>query len=371
MASTDASRFEQRPVLVFWELTRACPLACAHCRASALRERLPGELSTAQGTALLESLHDFGPPYPTLILTGGDPLSHPDLWSIIARARALGLNVAVSPAVSPRLSRAVLDRFRALGVASISLSLDGAQASTHETLRQSPGHFAQTLEAIDLAQDAGLRVQVNSTVTGASATEGPELFQLLRDRGVPVWEVFFLIRTGRGAGLRELTSSEAEDVCHFLYDASQYGMVIRAVEAPFLRRVLRARQAGAPPPPSPLYRSLRSRLEGSAGPATRPSSLAPVGTLDGDGILFIGHDGTIHPGGLAPEALGRFPERRPAEVYRSSPTLRSIRRREFHGACGRCAHRAYCGGSRARALAATGDILGTDPACLRAASTEA
>lgn len=369
--SMGAPRFGERPVLVFWEMTRACPLACAHCRASAIPQPLPGELTTVQGMALLDSLLDFGRPYPTLILTGGDPLSRSDLFALVGHARAIGLNVAVAPAVSPRLSLSVLDRLRALSVASVSLSLDGGRADTHETLRHSPGHFALTLDAIDTAVRAGLRVQVNSTVTRSSVAEWPELFHCIRNRGVQVWEVFFLIRTGRGIDLDELDPGEVEDVCHFLYDASQYGLPLRAVEAPFLRRVLRDRQAGGAPPSTPLYRTLRGRLEALVGPPTHPTSLAPVGTLDGDGIVFIGYDGTIYPGGFAPVPLGRVPGQRVVDVYRSAPALRQIRFREFHGPCGRCSHRAYCGGSRARALAVFNDLLGSDPACIAAASREA
>jgi radical SAM protein len=364
-------RFDERPVLVFWEVTRACPLACAHCRASAISTPLPGELTTAEGLAFLDSLLGFGKPYPTVILTGGDPLARPDLLSMVGHARSRGLNVAVSPAVSPALSPTVLEKFQSLGVASVSVSLDGGTAATHEALRRSPGHFNRTLSAIEAGVRAGLRVQVNSTVTRTSAEELPELFRALLDRGVRTWEVFFLIRTGRGIDLEELSASQAEDVCHFLYDASQYGILVRAVEAPFLRRVLRERQAGGEPPQTPLYRLLRERLHELAGPATHPTSLSPQGTLDGDGILFVGYDGTIYPGGFAPVPLGRVPGGSVVDIYRGAPTLRKVRLRELHGACGTCSHRGYCGGSRARALAAGGDLLGPDPACIAAVPFEA
>ncbi len=355
--------FDDRPVLVFWEATRACPLACTHCRASAIPSALPGELSTEEGRALIDRVVDFGRPYPTLIVTGGDPLQRPDLVDLLRHARSRGLHVAVSPAVSDRWSGPALESLRELGVASVSVSLDGGRAATHEGIRGVPGHYERTLQAIGTGLAAGLRVQVNTTVMAANANELPALFRTIYQKGVRTWEVFFLIRTGRGAGLEELTADEVEDVAHFLYDASRYGVLVRPVEAPFLRRVRREREQEGRRGPGRLYASLSRELVELMGPATQPSSLAPRGTLDGDGILFIAHDGSIYPGGFLPYRLGNLRSDNPVELYRDSEVLRDIRARRLHGPCGSCPHRSECGGSRARAFAAAGDPLGSDPAC--------
>ncbi len=356
--------FAERPVLVFWETTRACPLSCRHCRASAIPQPLPGELSTAEGRSLIDRLLDFGRPFPTLILTGGDPLQRPDLPELIGHARAQGMNVAVSPAVSERLDAATLTALRSLGVAAMSVSLDGGTAATHERIRGVPGHFGRSLDAIESGVRSGLRVQVNSTVMSGNVTELPRLFHTLYTRGVRTWEVFFLIRTGRGADLEEVTPTEAEDVSHFLYDASRYGVLVRPVEAPFLRRVRKERDGPTPSHGGPLYAALHHDLEERMGPATQPSSLAPRGTLDGDGILFVAYDGTVYPGGFLEYRLGNVRADDPVGLYRESELLRRIRARELHGACGICPHRSECGGSRARAFVHSGDPLGTDPACL-------
>ncbi len=355
--------FAERPVLVFWETTRACPLSCRHCRASAIARPLPGELSTTEGRALIDRLLGFGRPYPTLILTGGDPLQRPDLPELVGHARAQGMNVAVSPAVSERLDAATLAKLRGLGVAAISVSLDGGTAATHERIRGVPGHFDRSLDAIESGVRSGLRVQVNSTVMSGNLTELPRLFHTLYSRGVRTWEVFFLIRTGRGAELSEVTSTEAEEVSHFLYDASRYGVLVRPVEAPFLRRVRKEREEPTPSHGGPLYSALHHELEERMGPATQPSSLAPRGTLDGDGILFVAYDGTVYPGGFLEYRLGNVRADDPVGLYRASELLRRIRARELHGACGICPYRSECGGSRARAFVHSGDPLGTDPAC--------
>ncbi len=360
--------FADRPVLVFWEMTRACPLACAHCRASAMLQPLPGELTTQEGRELLEEIARFGTPTPTVILTGGDPLGRTDLFPLIEHARGLGLNVAVSPAVSDRLAVPTLQALHDAGVASVSISLDGGTAPVHEQVRGVPGHFSRTLEALDSARAAGLRVQVNSTVMARNVAQLPQLFHLLQSRGIRTWEVFSLIRTGRGSDLEDLSPEAMEDVAHFLFDASQYGVVIRPVEMPFLRRVLRERSASMPPPPTALYQGLRRELIARMGPFTHPASLSPRGTLDGDGIVFVGYDGAVQPGGFLPLQLGDVRTDSLVALYRSDRLLNRIRSRDLRGPCGICPERWVCGGSRARAFVGSGDPLASDPACLHAQS---
>lgn len=353
---------DRRPILVFWETTRACLLACRHCRAEALPEPLPGQLTHEESLAFLGTLTGFGKPYPVLVLTGGDVLMRDDVAALAGRARALGLPVAIAPSVTPRLSAAALQELRRLGVKVASLSLDGASARTHEGLRGVDGHFQGTLSAIDLLRRHGFTVQVNTVVTRENIEELPEIAAIVKERGAAIWEVFFLVRTGRGLGLDELAPEENEDVCHFLYDASCYGFIVRTVEAPFFRRVATWRRQGRRAPTGPLYGRLSGRLRkllGEPGPA-RPQT---KGTRDGKGIVFVAHDGDVYPAGFLPLPLGNVRERSLVEIYRESPLLRDIRAARFRGRCGVCEYRDLCGGSRARAYAASGDPLGEDPAC--------
>ena len=132
LASATSSRssvdFSQRPMLVFWETTRACLLACRHCRASATTQAPPGELSTAEGYALIEQVAGFGRPYPILVLTGGDCLLRPDLFGLVDHAVSLGVPVCLSPSVTPLLDAAMIDRIAGSGVRAVSVSLDGCRA---------------------------------------------------------------------------------------------------------------------------------------------------------------------------------------------------------------------------------------------------
>lgn len=355
-----------RPILVFWETTRACALECRHCRASAVPEPLPGELSTQEGKDLLRSLTGFGRPYPVVVLTGGDVLMRADLLELAAFARDCGLQVAVAPSVTPRLEPGLLSALRDVGVKVASLSLDGASAATHEELRGIPGHFEKTVQALDLLGLEGFTVQVNTVVRPENVLELPEIASIVASAGASIWEVFFLVKVGRGETLHELTAGENEDVCHFLYDASRYGFVVRTVEAPFFRRVVAWRNEGRSCETGLLYSILGDGLRFQLGEPTGKSRAQTKGTRDGKGIVFVAHDGDVYPAGFLPLSVGNVREESLVEIYRDSELLRRIRAAEFAGGCGTCDYAEVCGGSRARAYAASGDPLGADPACVYA-----
>jgi len=360
---------DSRPILVFWESTKACLLSCRHCRASAIPHGLPGELTPSEGLTFVETLTGFGRPRPVLIVTGGDVLMRPDLDRLIGSARELAVPVAVSPSVTPLLTAERAAELRGLGVKVASISLDGASAAIHEGIRQVEGHFANTLEAIRLLRRQGLTVQVNTVVMRENAEELAQVARLVKETGASIWEVFFLIKTGRGTGMEELSPAENEDVCHFLVDASRYGFTVRTVEGPFFRRVVAARkeEPGADPAArfglGPLYRRLAEELRRELGEPGDTPKAQTKGTRDGKGIVFVAHDGEIHPAGFLPLSLGNVKRDSIVDVYREHPLLRDIRAARFSGRCGVCEFADLCGGSRARAFAASGDPLGEDPAC--------
>jgi AdoMet-dependent heme synthase len=358
---------DRRPILVFWEATKACGLACRHCRADAMAEPAAGELSDGEARDLLDDLAGFGRPAPVLVATGGDVLERRGLDSLLERALELRLPVALAPSVTPLLTDERVAGVRRRGVRVASISLDGAEPATHERIRGVAGHHAATLAAIRLLRRHGVAVQVNTVVMRDTVEELPAIARLARDAGASIWELFFLVPVGRGSALGELTPEENEDVCHFLDEASRHGLVVRTVEAPFFRRVVAERRAGRAGATGPLYARLAAALRRElGGPVSRPKAQTK-GTRDGRGILFVGHDGELAPSGFLPLSLGNVRRDDVVDVYRGHPLLRRIRAAQFSGACGSCDYRRLCGGSRARAYAATGDPLGSDPACPLAA----
>ncbi|MCL6595040.1 MAG: TIGR04053 family radical SAM/SPASM domain-containing protein [Firmicutes bacterium] len=361
-------RFADHPVLLFWETTRACLLACRHCRASAQPDPLPGQLDRAEGIDLLFQAAEFAPHPPVVVFTGGDVLLRPDLEELLAVAHSLRLVTAVSPSATDRLNERTLDRLAALGVHGLSVSID-AGPEGHDRLRGVEGTHARSVTALRAALARGLVVQVNTVVMRSTVADLPHVAATLVGAGVRVWEVFFLVATGRALASEYLTPAEVLDVCAFLVESTRYGIELRTVEAPFIRRVFEGMREGTLVL-GPLYDRLTADLRDRLGPPRRPPHLARAGTLDGDGILFVAHDGTVHPGGLLPLPLGNVRSDRLVDVYRTHPVLQAIRARAFHGPCGECPARFTCGGSRARAYAATGDPLGTDPLCPWAAAAQ-
>ena len=355
--------FSRRPMLVFWETTRACQLACYHCRASATSLALPGELTTEQGKSFVDQVAGFGRPYPILVMTGGDCLLRADIFELVDYATSLGIPVALSPSVTPSLNAQMIERIVASGVKAVSISLDGAVAQTHEAVRGIPGHFQETLNAIRALTAAGLTVQINTTVMRSNVNELAKIAHLVQDTGAHIWEVFFLVQVGRGSITEAISPGEHEEISHFLFDASQYGFIIRTVEAPFFRRVVKRRLEGDSAPTSDLYSTLSSELTTLMGPATQRIRAHTTSTRDGKGIVFVAYDGEVYPAGFLPQPLGNVLTTPIAEIYQDNLLLRQIRASEFSGRCGYCEYSDLCGGSRARAFAETGDALGEDPAC--------
>jgi radical SAM protein len=355
--------YARRPMLVFWETTRSCELSCRHCRAAATPDPLPGQLDTAAGFALVDQVTGFGRPYPILVLTGGDCLLRPDLFELVGHAVRRGVPVALSPSVTPRLTPRAVERIAGSGIRAVSISLDAAVPATHDGIRGVPGHLGATLRAVRDLAAAGMTVQVNTTVMRANLEQLADVAAVVHEAGARIWEVFFLVAVGRGSREAAVTAGEHEQVCHFLYEAAGYGMIVRTVEAPFFRRVVAQRRDGLAAPGGAVYRRLSARLAGRLGPPTHRPSAHTAATRDGKGILFVAYDGEVYPAGFLPVPLGSVRTRSLRDIYRDDPLLRAIREARFSGRCGQCEFADMCGGSRARAFASSGDPLAEDPAC--------
>lgn len=357
-----------RPFIVIWEVTRACALVCAHCRADAVLHRNPLELSTEEGKRLLDDIAGYRHPRPIVVLTGGDPFERPDLAELVAYGTGAGLHVALSPSVTPKLTADVLVGLRAAGAKAVSLSLDGATAATHDGFRGVPGVFDRTVAAAAMVREAGFRLQVNSTVTKANVHELPAMLARVVELGATLWSVFFLVPTGRGALLEPLPAEDVEEVLHWLHDVSDV-VPIKTTEAPHYRRVAIQRAAvddvDAAFPPGPLRTSLRAAAADLLdGHERRRRPRPPIDVNAGRGFAFVDHLGLVYPSGFLPVSAGSVRDRPFSDIYRHSELLQSLRDpARFGGRCGRCEFRDVCGGSRSRAFAVYGDVLAEDPAC--------
>lgn len=333
-----APSFDDRPLIVIWEITRSCALACRHCRAEAIPRRDPRELQGDEVEAFLDQVAEIQPLF--FVLTGGDPANRSDLAAIVASATRRGLRVAISPSATPRLVHSDFHKLRAAGVERLSLSLDGASQATHDAFRGVPGTWAWTYQAIDKARAAGIEVQINTTFSRTNIGEFAEFLQILEAIQPSLWSVFLLVPTGRATANEMLSPGATEKLFEGLVTYSEHcGFPIKTTEGPHYRRVLRSRNQ-----------------------TQNPWSAAA--TNDGKGFVFISHTGEIQPSGFLPLTCGNVRTDNLLSVYRESPVFQSLRDPEkLRGKCGYCEYRQICGGSRARAYAFTGDWLAEDPSC--------
>jgi radical SAM protein len=312
---------------------------------------------------LIDQLPEFGHPYPALLLTGGDPLERSDFFELIEYAKSKGIYIAVAASVTPRLNKASVLRMRNLGVDIMSVSLDGALPETHDRLRGISGTWKATIDVLRMSRELGLRTQVNTTVMRSNINELTDIFHITKYNGAAAWEVFFLIRTGRGASLEILDASECEEIMNFLYDASFYGIPVRTAEGPSFRRVRMQRETSRGSS-GEIYRKLTDRLRMLEGKPEDAPTFKLSHTGDGRGILFVGHRGEVYPSGFLPVYCGRVPGDSLLEIYRSHPFFRALRDpASLKGRCGRCEYKSICGGSRSRAFAETDDSFEEDPIC--------
>ena len=333
-----APSFDDRPLIVIWEITRSCALACRHCRAEAIPRRDPRELQGEEVEAFLDQVAEIQPLF--FVLTGGDPANRSDLAAIAASATRRGLRVAISPSATPRLVHSNFYKLRASGVERLSLSLDGASRATHDAFRGVPGTWDWTHQAITKSREAGIEVQINTTFSRTNIGEYDKFLKVLEAIQPSLWSLFLLVPTGRATANEMLSPEATEELFENLVTYSEHcGFPIKTTEGPHYRRIMRNRNRSQTP-------------------------WAAAATNDGKGFVFISHTGEIQPSGFLPLTCGNVRTDNLLAIYRQSPVFQSCRDPDqLRGKCGCCEYRQICGGSRARAYATTGDWLAEDPSC--------
>jgi AdoMet-dependent heme synthase len=368
----NAIDFNVRPFVVIWENTRACDLACVHCRAAAQSKRSQYELSTEQGFALIDEIARIEPK--VFVLTGGDPLKRDDTYEMIRYAREKGLEPSLTPSATPLLTEDAVTKMKQHGLGRMAVSLDASCAELHDTFRRVEGSFDITVRAIRQAGRENIPVQVNTTVTRRTIDDLPRMVTLLEDLGISMWSVFFVVPTGRAKVSDFVTVKEVEELFGFLYDTSKrVKFAIRTTEAMHYRRYMLQRmmeENGIPMQIDPATGLIDAstlfvgRPMLGVQPQRNAVSRAPRGVNEGKGFVFVSHIGDVYPSGFLPLKAGNVKQQSLAEIYEKSPLFMSLRdSSNLKGKCGRCEFRDLCGGSRARAWATTGDVFASDPFC--------
>jgi len=353
--------FNQSPFTLAWEITRACALACMHCRAEAQPKPDPNELTHDEAIGVIDQIREIG--NPILVVTGGDPLMRRDVYDLLAYAVQKGLRTSLTPSATALVTPKNLAKVRDAGVVRVAVSLDGPTAEVHDRFRGFRGTFDRTRRIMRDVTEAELALQINTTVSRFNLPVLEQMPEIVSEAGAVQWSVFFLVPTGRGKLGDMVTAEDHERVFNWLYDLSREAPFdVKSTAAPAYRRVAieRARaerQGGGEGPARPLAGAGYRFQDGLDRPA--------MGVNDGNGFAFVSHTGEVCPSGFLPLAAGNVRERPLAEIYRNAPLFLDLRDpAKLKGRCGVCEFRTVCGGSRARAWAVSGDYLAEDPSCV-------
>lgn len=362
--------------LVFWETTQACNLACKHCRASAVAWRDPKELSFGEACAMMDSMVELG--RPVLVFSGGEPLLRPDIFELMAEARKRGLPFALSTN-GTLVDEAMADRIAAAAPHRVSISLDGADAATHDGFRRLKGAFQEALQGIRRLRARGVGVQVNTSVTTHNAQTLESIHELVLREGVCAWHLFMLVPVGCGLQIPEeqrLAAGAYERTLRwFVTTQARSPIEMKATCAPHVVRVARqlfpeglpqggesGGRPGAVPSSAPGSHPGDKGLRPGAG---HPSAAAGKGCLAGRGICFVSRFGQVQGCGYLPVAAGQLRAHSLKTLWETSALFAALRspRTTIGGKCGACEFVEDCMGCRARAYAASRDPFAQEPHC--------
>ncbi|TFG49707.1 MAG: radical SAM protein [Candidatus Brocadiia bacterium] len=332
---------DEKPNLMALEVTRKCRLNCRHCRAaSAGIEQRDEELSTEQWKKIMSSVADFNKCM--IILTGGEAVERGDIYELIGYGKAVGLDMVMATCGYPINDETAL-RLKDAGITAMSFSLDGATASTHDAFRQYDGAFEAAIAGVEAAKRAGIRFQINTTISKYNRDEIIAIARLAEKLGACCFNPFILVPTG--------TSEIAGEIL----DAVEYESILNEILRIKIKSKISVRVTCGPQFTRVCQLAQRKKLSDS-----------PKGCIGGTAFGFINWRGDVQVCGFLDVSAGNLVENGYdfRAIWRDSKFLKEIRGRDaFKGVCAMCEYIAFCGGCRARAFGIKGDYLDSDPIC--------
>ncbi len=411
-----------RPRLIFWEVTKGCNLRCIHCRATATELMSPTDLPTAKAIDIIDQIAAYA--NPILVLSGGEPLYRRDIFELARHGTDKGLRVALATN-GTMVTKDLARRIVASGVKRVSISLDGADSTTHDTFRGIPGAFDAAVYGLRNLKELGMSVQINMTIARHNAKQLPQVLDLARNIGADALHTFLLVPVGCGVDIaaeQMVPPDEYERMLNWFYDQSlEGGIELKATCAPHYFRVARQRRAaerraadshgGNGQPAAPAIGPDEALMPGATGIVIHPDVGVPhpdsswkggpseanarhaglpggpgghpgghpdgmnamtKGCLAGTGVCFISHEGEVFPCGYLPAIAGDLRKQGFADIWENSEVFNDLRDTDnLKGKCGCCEFRNICMGCRARAFAKTGDYLDEEPFCVYEPKSEA
>ncbi|MGZ8158830.1 MAG: heme d1 biosynthesis radical SAM protein NirJ [Methylobacter sp.] len=344
--------------VVIWNLIRRCNLTCKHCYTTSTDINFPNELSTPEIYTVMDDLKAFK--VPVLILSGGEPLLHPDIFDISRRAKDMGFYVALSTN-GTKISADNIDEIASINYQYIGVSLDGIK-DTHDQFRRVQGSFDQALHGIHLCLEKGIKVGLRFTLTQDNAQDFPALLQLMDDHNIDKFYLSHLNYGGRGNKNRKddahfsMTRTAMDLLFETSYEWLKAGKDREFVTGNndadavyFLHWVARHFPA--------KVEHIKAKLEQWGGNAS------------GVNVANIDNLGNVHPDTFWWHyELGNVKEQPFSEIWMdtSDPLMVGLKQhpRPLEGRCARCHYQEICNGNtRVRAAQTTGNFWAEDPGC--------
>jgi heme b synthase len=347
--------------LIAWEITRSCNLLCAHCRSSSTAGIYKDELSTEECLHLIDRIVEVGKP--VLILTGGEPILRQDLFQIAGYAVRKGLRVVIGTN-GTLVTENVAAKLKETPISRVAVSIDFPTNELQDKFRGKVGAFESALAGIAKLRQAGVEVQINSTITKLNVKYLNELLELALEAGAVAFHPFMLVPTGRGKGLEkaEMSPEEYEQTLNWVYDKQKElgsSIFFKPTDAPHYQRIVRQRSSGTNP--QGLLHAERSATKARKDAVDSMTR----GCLAGTGFCFISHRGRVQGCGYLDVEAGNVRDKSFGEIWMNSELFRKLRDlSNLKGKCSICEYKIVCGGCRARAYESTGDYLEAEPYCM-------
>jgi len=333
------------PFLVALNLTRRCNLRCEHCYldAGTRFDGDDGELTTNQVKQVIDDIAALSQEC-MVVMTGGEPLLRPDIETLVAHAADRQLMVVLGTN-GLLLTKERIARLKSAGLAGVGISVDSLDPSFHDDFRGCSGAWTKTMAALDACRDAGLAFQIHYSVTDDNAGEFEAMVAFAKSAGALALNVFFLVCTGRGEKVTNISRDTYEDVLRRVTRAShdESDLMIRAKCAPHFKRMA---------------------LELDPNwPITLAQGYEAGGCLAGTRYCRVTPEGAVTACPYMEVEVGSVRQASFAEIWQNAEQFKALRAPKLEGRCGACEYTKMCGGCRARPLARDGNLMGEDFLC--------
>ena len=318
------------PLVISWNVTRKCDLKCPHCYVNATAKQLRNELTTEEAKALMDQICEVS--RPLLILSGGEPLLREDIFELIHYGAAKGLKMGLGSS-GGLIDAQAAKRLKEAGIETVSISLDSHIPQQHDEFRGVNGSWEKAVRAIKALREEGVLVQVNTTVTQQNYNQIDDIMSLVEGLGVENFHLFFLVPTGRGVKLKDISPSKYESMIRTTFaKTAKHRLNVKPSCAPQFMRI--AKDMGLD-----MSRWIR-------------------GCIAGLYYCRVYANGDITPCPYLPIKLGNIREKSFGEIWFGSDIFKKMRDFDaLKGKCGICEHRDLCGGCRARAYGLSSDFI--------------